>query len=100
MPAAPAHHHHANASDFGPVDRRVRLILAAAIVPLLVATVIGFLALRPRGTAPDISDRLGIPAELVNGTVTKADTEICPGAETIEDPVRCALLNVRLTSGP
>jgi uncharacterized membrane protein len=93
-----AHIHDLTGRPEKPVSQRVRLLLAAAIVPLLIATAIGFLILRPRGRVPDVDDRLGFPAELVNGTVVGKEGTTCPG--TPEDAgVRCEVLEIELTSG-
>ena len=46
-------HHHSGELPLHPAEaRRVRAILAALVVPLLVATVVGLVALWPRGETP------------------------------------------------
>ena len=46
-------HHHSGELPLNPAEaRRVRVILAALVLPLLVATVVGMLALWPRGETP------------------------------------------------
>ena len=64
-----------------PAGRRIRWLLAAGVVPLLLATLLGLVALWPSGTTPgDISlDGLGgTPgAAFPVGTVTGLDTSGC-----------------------
>ncbi|WP_406106971.1 YibE/F family protein [Micromonospora globbae] len=86
-----------------PAPRRVRRILVAAVVPLVLGTLVAALLLWPRD-APrpaDVSD----PARY-HGTVTRVVSEACPALpETPEEapgarPQRCGTVSVRVEDGP
>jgi uncharacterized membrane protein len=97
-----SHSHGLSDSALGGLDRRATRWLVIAIVPLLVATVVGLVILRPTGGAPDVSDSLGIPTDLYNGTVTKVVDEECNagGEVAANSAIQCARVVVRLTNGP
>lgn len=62
--------------------RRVRIILAAVVVPLLVATIVGLVALWPRGESRLGSLQvLSSDSSLAIGEVTSLDLADCPPAD-------------------
>src|SRR5260370_41867211 len=74
---------------------RVRRLLAAALVPFVLATVVGLVVLWPAHQRHRAARTLGAPAELVNGTVASVDTHACPAGGG-----RCSTVYVRVTGGP
>ena len=94
------HDHGAHAVP-GPsirVPARIRRLLMIAVVPPLVATVVGLVALWPRGNGPARPSSLGAAVQLVNATVTKVQRSSCN-----QGPITagvCQHATIRLTSGP
>lgn len=80
-----------------PAGRRVRAILAAITLPLLVATLVGLVALWPRGENPMGSLPLGATGATLDSARV---TEIVPigGGETV-DPFLGADVSAELLSG-
>jgi uncharacterized membrane protein len=106
------HHHHSHVPANGPPNslaRRVRhratVLLAAVLVPLGIATVVGIVVLWPDGTGPQDHrlDRSYYAAHgsLVEGTISAVRSSTCPRGEaggTSEQT--CVKVQVRLTDGP
>jgi uncharacterized membrane protein len=69
------------------------------VVAAAVATVIGLIALWPAGDRPDVSEELGLQAELVRGKVELTERVPCEGTQASED-IDCVAAHVRLESGP
>jgi uncharacterized membrane protein len=82
----------------GPVPARVVRMLTCAVVPLVVATLFGLIALWPSGPLPGQPSRLGQQAQLVDGTVTDVQRRPCGGGPPTATP--CQVAQVRITSGP
>ncbi len=72
--------------------------LLAVVAPLAALTLIGLIVLWPRDGVPDRSPRLGLPAQLVNATVTGVETRPCGGGPATAS--QCQTAAVRVTSGP
>ncbi len=82
----------------GRVPPTVVRLLAIAVVPLLVATIVGLIVLWPRGDLPSPGPSLGLRTTLVTATVASVTTVPCRGGpQTI---ATCQSVRVRLTSGP
>src|SRR5207302_541050 len=71
---------------------RVRRLLAAALVPFVLATAVGLIVLWPAHQRHRAARTLGTPAQLVNGTVASVDTHPCPAGGG-----RCSTVFVRVT---
>ena len=72
--------------------------LLLAVLPPLLATLVGVVALWPRGEALSRPDDLGPPVQLVDGTVTTDLVVPCQGLSA--GLATCRMATVRLTSGP
>ncbi|MFR9779488.1 YibE/F family protein [Micromonospora sp. MS34] len=84
-----------------PASRRVRRVVAAVIVPMLVATVVMLVTLWPREPTP--TDPSGANDRRL-GTVTALQVRECAPDEVVETPSgvtvsRCGSVTVRLTEG-
>jgi uncharacterized membrane protein len=78
-----------------PADR-LRVVVGVVMVVVGALTVLGLVALWPRGDAPD----LGVPSrDYVDATVTDVQEATCPGIE-VDAPGPCLVYDARLTSGP
>lgn len=73
-------------------------LLLAVVAPLFVLTLVGMVALWPRRGPPARSPRLGLPAQLVNATVTSVRLQPCGGGPATA--TKCQAAEVRVTSGP
>ena len=74
----------------------MRLILAAAVVPFVLATLVGLVVYWPAHQHHDTGGRLSAPAvQLVHATVTKITTKRCQPDNSL-----CSDVDVHLTSGP
>jgi uncharacterized membrane protein len=88
----PAGHGHAHRGDHGqlsrPASRRVRLVLAALVLPLLLATVVGMLRLWPTGGS-ELGTRpvAGIGVSFQTGTVVEVvgDDDVEPVRLELDD---------------
>jgi len=69
-------------------------LLAAAVLPFAVATVVGLVVLWPHHRVRPARD-LGVPARLVDATVVDVRDAPCQGGATT-----CSSVGVRVTSGP
>jgi uncharacterized membrane protein len=77
----------------------VNAILLMAVLPFLLATLVGLVVLWPDGHAVGRPESFGPPAELVDGTVV-ADREVpCRGSSS-GAASNCRTATVRLTEGP
>ena len=72
---------HAHGNEKARVHARARLLLLALVVPLLLATVLGLVVLRPADSNPPTPDFMGGPAKLADATVVKVDRTPCGGAD-------------------
>jgi uncharacterized membrane protein len=88
--------HFAGGGDEGRAhDDRLRSWITIAMVVIGALTLLGLVALWPRGDAPD----LGIPPRTsANATVTDIEEGTCPGIE-VNVPTPCRLYDVQVTSG-
>ena len=77
---------------------RVRRLLVLAVAPLLVATVVGLVALWPRGDLPARPANLGVLVELETATVSGVD--VLPCSQGPQAVGRCQTVRLRITSGP
>lgn len=80
---------------------RVRRLLLAAVLPFVLATLIGLAALWPR-ERPAVSSEVGFSADLVDGEIVALGPASCGGDETdsVSSGPACKSLDVRLTGGP
>ena len=92
------HGHDHGAVAAGPVPARVRRLLAIAVAPLLIATVVGLVALWPRGDLPSRPANLGALVELETATVS--GVEVVPCSQGPQSVGRCQTAEIRITSGP
>lgn len=93
-----AHGHHHGAGQVplvipAPLRRR----LALAVVPVVVATAIGLVALWPRGPGPDLSLFTG-HQDLVKGRVVSVVSAPCEGSPE-GSPADCQQIRVRIADG-
>ena len=91
-------HAHGHGDVEAPVDPRTRRALLAAVAVVVIATLIGLVALWPGDDVPELSSELGAPAELVRGTIVSAEPVFCAGTPA-EANVLCVEHRVRVTSG-
>ena len=88
----------------------LRRLLALAVVPLLIATLVGLVVLWPRGDGPEIGAGIGVAQDLVPATVRVREVVPCAdstaGEEQAEAPgddgdrsVTCSLLELEITDG-
>lgn len=78
---------------------RIRTWLMVLVIAVGALTILGLVALWPRGSAPDLGAQ---PNEYVDATVTAKEDDggtTCPGIE-YDDPTPCVVYDVQLTSGP
>lgn len=93
-----AHAHGPVDSEAGPTPRSLNRLLAFAVAPFALATLIGLVLLWP-SSGVGRSDALGPPAELYDGTVTAREMRPCLGGPA-DGPARCATIVVKLSEGP
>lgn len=77
---------------------KVRILLAALLLPLVILTAVSTIVLWPDHRKHDASSAIaGIATSPVNGTITRVDSAPCPG-----DPSGnvCDTISFKLTSGP
>ncbi|MFP5319606.1 MAG: YibE/F family protein [Acidimicrobiia bacterium] len=82
----------------GPVPARVRRLLVMAVAPLLVATVVGLVAMWPGRDVPARPANLGALVELETATV--GTVELVPCSQGPQAVGRCQRADIRITSGP
>ena len=74
---------------------RTRVLLAAALIPLVVATAVGVVVLWPDDRSYELPGSFGPPVELVDATVTSVRSTQCPAVQNL-----CSTVRARVTSGP
>ena len=74
---------------------RIRVLLSVALVPIVVATLVGLVALWPESRTHSLPGDAGVPAESTDATVTSVVSKPCPAAQNV-----CSDVRVRITSGP
>jgi uncharacterized membrane protein len=82
-----------------PASNRVRILLAALLIPFAIAAVAGTILLYPFGGHPDTKKPAGTP---VRGVVTAAVTGPCSGKVQVGDQPGnsdCLVVRVRMTDG-
>jgi uncharacterized membrane protein len=87
-------HSHAHA-PVASVDTRRRLFFA--VVPFVVATIVGGIVLWPRGEPPDVGAG---PVVQYNGTVREVDPQECAGGLPGGENFECARVTAFLEQGP
>ncbi|HEX9969808.1 MAG TPA: YibE/F family protein, partial [Acidimicrobiales bacterium] len=81
-------------------SRSLNRLLAFAVAPFLLATVVGLVLLWPTGETKR-NEALGPPPVLYDGTVVERSVRPCLGSSgTDVSPVQCASVVVRLADGP
>jgi uncharacterized membrane protein len=85
---------HAHSHDALPLPPHVRRILAAALAPFALVTLIAVIVLWPAHPHPKATNDLGQPAQLVNATVEDLQAASCTGQ------ARCFDVTITVTSGP
>jgi uncharacterized membrane protein len=88
-------------SDRPPTGRRVRVTLAALVLPMMVATGVALVVWWPPPATPDTSES---PPQFA-GTVIAVDERVCEPDEVVETPTgiiasRCGTVTVRVDDGP
>jgi uncharacterized membrane protein len=89
--------HHLAAHATPRVTRRTRVLLTLALLPFLLATAVGIVALRPEHRTHPTPANLGAPAQLVDGTVHEITTSACAGDPSTN---QCTTVHATATSGP
>jgi uncharacterized membrane protein len=74
----------------------VRTWLGVAMAVIGALTVLGLVALWPRGDAPDLGVQ---PRDYVDATITAVEDATCQGIE-VQAPTPCVMYSARLSSGP
>ena len=74
---------------------RIRVLLSVALVPIVVATIVGLVALWPESRTHSLPGEAGPPTDLTDATVTSVVSKPCPAAQNV-----CSDVRVRITSGP
>ncbi|HEX7189078.1 MAG TPA: YibE/F family protein [Actinomycetes bacterium] len=96
-------HAHADAAPAAAASRGTRLVLWLLVGPLVAATVVGLLVLRPGADADLGLGALGPTADRENGSIVDVRREPCIGAQPPADgsaAPTCPTARVRLTTGP
>jgi uncharacterized membrane protein len=91
-------HVHLHASSSATIGGSPRRVLVGSVVVLMAAAVVGLVLLWPDGTAPALSDRIGVPDRLVDARVVGEEVTPCIG-ET-EPGIECSVIDLAITSGP
>jgi uncharacterized membrane protein len=81
-----------------PIDDRTRRLLAVAIGPILVATLLGLVFLWPSGDR-NRTNEIGAPDDVVDARVVAAEEVACQGTQE-EAGITCIRPTVRLLEGP
>src|SRR2546428_11502717 len=92
MEGAHAHSHSHEVGKMPPAPRRVRHVIAAIILPLVAATIVGLIVLWPRG---DVPFKPSAGAVNQRGTVVSA-TPACPVGTAPMPGGACGNARVRL----
>jgi hypothetical protein len=93
-PVEPAHGHGHGHLRAAPAGRRVRVLIAALLVPCALATLVGVVLLWPSGALPSTRASAQHP---VRAEVTASRAAECGGAGSI---VGCVAVVVRMADGP
>jgi uncharacterized membrane protein len=96
-------HDHGASSPALPASRRLRLLLAAVLVPAALAIVAMIWVLHSDGPPPRFPSGVGPQVNLVNATITDRQVNPCPAtsdAQPAPDKTECLTVRVHLTSGP
>lgn len=90
--------------------RRATILLAATVIPLAIATIVGVFALWPDGDGPQdrrLDTTYGAAdSRIVGGTIRDVETFSCGGPEeagddpSVQRELTCVRAEVRLTEGP
>ncbi|MCU1376373.1 MAG: YibE/F family protein [Actinomycetia bacterium] len=91
-------HSHAHGPGDLHIPVRIRRVLALLIIPVVLATGIGLLVLRPQGPGPDLKAVFDQSADLVKARVVGITTETCLGSPA-DSPDRCQEVGVRIGEG-
>lgn len=92
-------HDHARLGDDKPLTtERTQRVLVGIVLALALTAVIGLVLLWPDAERPVLAEELGMGAELVDATVTRAEQAPCFGTAE-EDGIICDEVNFRVTSG-
>jgi uncharacterized membrane protein len=97
-PYGHSHSHSHSGAPASPAGARVRRLLAAIVIPLIVFTAAGMVALWPRSAAP--GNEQVDPTELVAATVTKVELRECAfPVEGETDLTLCQEVRIALEGG-
>ncbi|HUR77549.1 MAG TPA: YibE/F family protein [Acidimicrobiales bacterium] len=93
-------HSHSHGHGHGDLDipRELERTLRLAVVPVIVAVLLGLLILWPRGEGPDLSAVFG-GQDVAKATVVSVEPDICHGSEPDSGDL-CQFVRVRLREGP
>jgi uncharacterized membrane protein len=95
-----SHSHSHDRDDWVPASSFLRRVLAAILLPIVAATVIGLVVLWPRGD--DRRGGLGAPGTALNSlakaTVTRIDVVSCEGIDSELDGTVCLRNTARITN--
>lgn len=96
----PHSHSHGHGHGHGDLDipRELERTLRLAVVPVIVAVLLGLLILWPRGEGPDLSAVFG-GQDVAKATVVSVEPDICHGSEPDSGDL-CQFVRVRLREGP
>ncbi|HET9253787.1 MAG TPA: YibE/F family protein [Pseudonocardiaceae bacterium] len=98
MPRVPGHGHGHGHGPARPASHRVRMLLAAVLAPVALATLIG-LGLTWPGAVPRSTVDVGFGQRPVDGQVLAATPAPCTSGNGAGPGKRCISLTVRLTTG-
>ena len=87
-------HRHAPDRPQQRASPRTRALLLAALVPLVLATIVGLVALWPEHRTHSLPGDASPPVDLVDATVTSVVSAPCPAVQNV-----CSDVRVRITSG-
>ncbi|MDP1819484.1 MAG: YibE/F family protein [Acidimicrobiales bacterium] len=96
---AHSHHAHDHGDDRTLTTERTRQLLTAVVLLVALAAVVGMLVLRPDGDRPELSEELGLSAEIVDATVSDQIEIPCAGTD-VDAGIRCIDVTFEVTSGP
>jgi uncharacterized membrane protein len=74
---------------------RARVLLAAALIPLILVTVAGVVLLWPDDRSYELPGDVGPPVDLVDATVSSVRSAPCPAVQNV-----CSTVRARITTGP
>ncbi len=97
--AAPSAHAHAHGPAAGSASPRARRLLVVLVVPFLVATAVGVIALWPGSDGGALVPTLGAPLEQFDAEVVSVERGPCTGTPP-DAGVRCSRSQAMLLEGP